>query len=100
MKAEKLKRVLEDLMTEAEAAAFLGVETSTLRASRSSGRLAGYRAPMWLVLGSQLRYSKEMLEVWSKNRDHDTRGRRRAKSAAEAIREAKMARMEQLRQTV
>jgi len=30
----------------------------------------------------------------------DTRGRRRAKSAAEAIREAKMARMEQLRQTV
>ncbi|AXR07033.1 DNA-binding protein [Salinimonas sediminis] len=52
------------LLTDSEAAGFLGSTKAALRQSRYSGKLFGVQAPPYLKLGHTVRYRQESLEDW------------------------------------
>lgn len=52
------------LLTEAEAAAFIGMSHNSLRMSRYTGVLCGTMPPPWLRLGRQVRYRTADLIEW------------------------------------
>ena len=64
------------LLTEAEAASFLGMSHNSLRMSRYTGRLCSTTAPPWLRLGRQVRYRTADLIEWAEStateHRHDT----------------------------
>ena len=54
----------KELLTTTEAAEFLGYSPGTLNTSRSTGRLAGVESPVFLKIGSAVRYEKADLNKW------------------------------------
>ena len=53
------------LLTEAEAAKFLGVSRQFLRKSRMDGHRTGHAdAPLWVKSGRMIRYAIEDLDRW------------------------------------
>lgn len=64
------------LLTEPEAAHFLGMSHHSLRMSRYTGRLCSTTAPPWLRLGRQVRYRTADLIEWAEGtaieHRHDT----------------------------
>lgn len=54
-----------DYLTEAEAAAYLGVQKNTLRMARYRGRLLGAdNIPTWLRIGTRVMYRRADLRAW------------------------------------
>lgn len=54
----------KELLTTIQAAEFLGYSPGTLNVSRSTGRLAGVKAPEFLKIGSAVRYERGGLDKW------------------------------------
>lgn len=52
------------LLSTKEAAKYLGLQPSTLRNARSTGKLAGTTPPAYLKIGTIVRYEKEVLDSW------------------------------------
>ncbi|MGM0988501.1 MAG: helix-turn-helix domain-containing protein [Pseudomonadota bacterium] len=52
------------VLTEREAADFLGLQPATLRQSRWTGQLAGVKAPPFIRMGRNIRYRAEDLDEW------------------------------------
>lgn len=52
------------VLTEREAADFLGLKPATLRQSRWTGQLAGVKAPSFIRMGRNIRYRTEDLDAW------------------------------------
>jgi len=59
-----IEEVKAPLLTEKEAATFLGCAMQTLRSSRVSGTLAGVTAPKFIKMGRWVRYKLDTLEKW------------------------------------
>ena len=59
----------QKLLTEAEAAIYLGVSRSFLRATRCYGNRPGYaESPPYVRLGRAIRYPRESLDLWIDSR--------------------------------
>ena len=53
-----------NLLNTKEAAKYLGLQPSTLRNARSTGRLAGTNPPAYRKIGTVVRYEKKDLDNW------------------------------------
>ncbi|AHF01368.1 transcriptional regulator [Thiomicrospira aerophila AL3] len=54
-------------LTDIQAAAFINTTPSTIRISRTTGKLWGVTAPHFIKIGSRVFYELEDLELWIKN---------------------------------
>jgi hypothetical protein len=58
------KALRSRVLTEREAADFLGLQPATLRQSRWTGKLAGVSAPVFIRMGRNIRYRADDLNTW------------------------------------
>jgi len=55
---------MKELLTERQAAEYLGYVPTTLNAARSRGILGGVPGPKFIRLGKTIRYRKASLDEW------------------------------------
>jgi hypothetical protein len=56
--------MINQLITSREAAALLNIADTTLRISRTTGKLFGVATPKYIKLGRNVRYKRETLDHW------------------------------------
>ncbi len=63
---DQVPNAIEDdgLYDSADSGAFLGFAPTTMRNSRSTGKLAGVEAPAFIKMGSAVRYKGSTLKIW------------------------------------
>tara|TARA_R110002050_G_scaffold216254_2_gene352360 strand:+ start:1164 stop:1430 length:267 start_codon:yes stop_codon:yes gene_type:complete len=65
-------KMINQLITSKEAAVLLDIADTTLRISRTTGKLFGVATPDYIKLGRNVRYKRETLEQWFAQFEADT----------------------------
>lgn len=58
-------QITPEYLPEADAARLIGVSAATLKNSRTRGTLLGHEAPLWVRMGSAVRYRRRDLLEWA-----------------------------------